>query len=145
MKLLDISEVSKETGVAASTLRYYEEQGLVSSVGRRGMRRLFEPNIVVKLAFIALGKAAGFSLEEIAKMVGADGQPAISRDKLHDKADELDQQIRRMKKLSEAIRHVADCPHPSHMDCAKFRRLLHKGRNQRRRARPVELPIRQSK
>lgn len=127
MNLLDISEVSKQTGIAASTLRYYEEQGLIASAGRRGLKRLFEPNVILKLAFIALGKAAGFSLDEISAMVGPHGEPQISRDKLHERANDLDDQIKRMKKLSDAIRHVADCPHPSHMECGKFRRLLYKG------------------
>lgn len=36
MKLMDISEVSKQTGIAASAIRHYEEKGLITSVGRRG-------------------------------------------------------------------------------------------------------------
>ncbi|NVK36114.1 MAG: helix-turn-helix domain-containing protein [Rhodobacteraceae bacterium] len=127
MKLLDIAEVSKQTGVAASKLRYYEEQGLVESVGRRGLKRLFEPDIVLKLSFISLGQAAGFSLDEIRTMVGPDGQPRISRPKLMERVDELDNQIRRLKKLREAVLHVAECPHHSHMECGKFRRLVQMG------------------
>ena len=36
---LDIAEVAQLSGVPASTLRYYEERGLVTAVGRRGLRR----------------------------------------------------------------------------------------------------------
>ena len=39
---LDIAEVARRTGVPASTLRYYEEKGLITSTGRRGLRRLFD-------------------------------------------------------------------------------------------------------
>jgi DNA-binding transcriptional MerR regulator len=127
MKLLDISEVAKQTGLAASTLRYYEEQGLIESAGRRGLKRLFEPDILIRLSFICLGKAAGFSLEEITAMVGRNGQPQVSRGALQERADRLDVQIRQMTNLRDAIRHVAECPHPSHMDCPKFRRLLQIG------------------
>jgi DNA-binding transcriptional MerR regulator len=43
---LDINEVSKKVGVPASTLRFYEEKGLITSVGRRGLRRLFDPDVL---------------------------------------------------------------------------------------------------
>jgi hypothetical protein len=39
LKRLDIAEVAQRSGVPASTLRYYEEKGLIASVGRRGLRR----------------------------------------------------------------------------------------------------------
>lgn len=141
MKLLDISEVAKQTGIAASTLRYYEDQKLIESVGRRGLKRLFEPDILLKLSFISLGKAAGFSLDDIKAMVGADGGPLISRERLYERVDELDQQIRQLKKLRDAVHHVAECPHPSHMDCPKFRRLVQMGTKRRRKTnRKVEPP-----
>ena len=37
MKLPDIAEVAQRAGVPASTLRFYEERGLIASVGRRGL------------------------------------------------------------------------------------------------------------
>lgn len=43
MKLLDIAEVARRTGLPPSTLRFYEEKGLIASIGRRGLRRLFDP------------------------------------------------------------------------------------------------------
>jgi DNA-binding transcriptional MerR regulator len=36
---LDISEVAHRAGVPASTLRFYEEKGLIAPTGRRGLRR----------------------------------------------------------------------------------------------------------
>ena len=127
MKLLDISEVSRSSGVPASTLRYYEEQGLVTSAGRRGLKRLFEPVILDQLALITLGKTAGFSLDEIAAMFGADGKPQISIAKLNDRADNLDRQIEQLSALRDMIRHVAKCTAPSHMECPRFRKLLRIG------------------
>jgi DNA-binding transcriptional MerR regulator len=46
MKLLDISDVVVRSGLPASALRYYEEPGLISSVGRRGLRRQFGPQVL---------------------------------------------------------------------------------------------------
>jgi DNA-binding transcriptional MerR regulator len=124
MRDLDIGEVAQRAGVPASTLRYYEEKGLIASTGRRGLRRLFDAGVVERLALIALGRAAGFSLEEIARMFASDGKPRIDRQMLAAKADELDKKIRELTAMREGLRHAAACKAPSHMECPTFRRLL---------------------
>jgi DNA-binding transcriptional MerR regulator len=121
---LDIAEVVERSGVAASALRYYEEKGLIEPVGRHGLRRQFDPEVLERLALISLGQAAGFSLDEIAAMFGPDGRPDIDRGALAAKADELDDTIRRLTAMSDGLRHAAACPAPSHMECPTFRRLL---------------------
>ena len=121
---LDINEVAMRSGVPASALRFYEEKGLVRPVGRRGLRRLFDPNVLERLALIALGRSAGFSLDEIAHMFAADGRPKIDRRVLAKKAQELDVTIRKMSAMRDGLRHAAACPAPSHLECPTFRRLL---------------------
>jgi DNA-binding transcriptional MerR regulator len=101
MKSMDIGVLSDRSGLAPSALRYYEEIGL-----------------------IALGKAAGFSLPEIAQMLGAGSAPDLPRADLRARADGLDRQIRNLTALSQTMRHVADCRAPSHLQCPTFRRLL---------------------
>lgn len=122
---LDIAEVARRSGLPASTLRYYEEKGLIASVGRRGLRRLFDPDVLDRLALIALGRVAGFPLDEIAAMFGEDGAPRIDRDALATRAASLDHTIRRLGALRDGLRHAAVCPAPSHLECPTFRRLLH--------------------
>lgn len=124
MKFLDIGEVAAKSGFKPSALRYYEEAGLIASVSRHGLRRQFPPEVLLQLKLIAMGKSAGFSLEEIAGMFGRNGLPDLPRDVLHRKADELDGKIRELTALRETLRHVADCPAPSHMECPTFRRLV---------------------
>jgi len=121
---MDISEVSKRSGLAASTLRYYEERGLIASVGRQGLRRLFAPEVLEQLALISLGQAAGFSLDEIAQMFSADRRPSIDRKMLASKADQIDAMITRMHAMSDSLRHAANCPAPNHLACPSFQRLL---------------------
>jgi DNA-binding transcriptional MerR regulator len=130
---MDISEVAKRCRVPASTLRYYEERGLIRSIGRRGLRRQFAPEIVERLALIAMGTAAGLSLDEIARMFAADGRPKIDRKLLAAKADEIDATIAKLTKMSRGLRHAAACPHPSHMECPTFRRLLRAAMSAERR------------
>jgi len=119
---MDITEVARRSGIPASTLRFYEEKGLIASVGRRGLRRVFGPGVLDRLALIALGRAAGFSLDEIAPML-ADG-PRIDRKKLAAKAEEIDARLRRLSAIRDGLRHAAACPAPSHKECPTFRRIL---------------------
>lgn len=121
---MDISEVAQRSGVPASTLRFYEEKGLIISVGRRGLRRLFSPNVLERLALIALGRAAGFSLDEIGRMFAPDGHPEIDRKLLANKARELDRTIKKLTAMRDGLKHAAACSAPSHMECPTFRRLL---------------------
>jgi MerR family redox-sensitive transcriptional activator SoxR len=124
MNCLDIAEVARRSGTPASTLRFYEEKRLIASVGRRGLRRLFERDVLERLALIALGRAAGFSLDEIAEMFAPDGRPRIERERLTAKADELDRRIRRLEIMRDGLRHAAACPAPSHAECPHFRRIV---------------------
>lgn len=121
---MDIAEVARRSGVPASTLRYYEEKGLVASVGRQGLRRVFAPAVLDQLALIALGQAAGLSLDEIRAMFAADGRPRIDRGMLAAKADEVDAMVKRLRAMSKGLRHAAVCPAPSHAECPTFQRLL---------------------
>jgi DNA-binding transcriptional MerR regulator len=124
MRDLDIADVAQRAGVPASTLRFYEEKGLIASVGRRGLRRLFDPGVLERLALIALGRAAGFSLDEVALMFAPDGRPRIDRQMLAAKAGELDRTIRKLTAMRDSLRHAAACRAPSHMECPTFRRML---------------------
>lgn len=121
---MDISEVAKRAGVAASTLRYYEKKGLIASVGPQGVRRRFAPGVLDQLALIALGQAAGLSLDEIHSMLSPRGGPNIDRQLLSVKADEIDATIRQLKAVSRGLRHAAACPAPSHAECPTFQGLL---------------------
>ena len=121
---MDINEVAKQSGLPASALRYYEEKGLIRSVGRSGLRRVFNAGVLERLALIALGRSAGFSLDEIARMFAPDGRPQIDRQLLANKADELDETIAKLTAMRDGLRHAAACRATSHMECPSFRRLV---------------------
>lgn len=132
MRDLDIGEVAKRSGTRPSTLRFYEEKGLIRSVGRRGLRRTFAADVIERLALIALGQSAGFSLEELRAMF-AGGRVKVDRGMLAHKADALDVTIRKLTAMRNGLRHAAICPAPSHLECPKFRRLLGIATRARRR------------
>ena len=85
---------------------------------------MFDPAVLERLALIALGRSAGFSLDEIARMFAPDGRPQIDRRLLAKKAKELDATIRKLSAMRDGLRHAAVCPAPSHLECPTFRRLL---------------------
>lgn len=143
MKPLDIAQVAQRSGVAASTLRFYEQKGLIASVGRRGLRRLFAPGVLERLALIALWRAAGFSLREIAPMFAPDGKPRIERQALAAKAEQLDKTIRELTALRDELRHAAACPAPSHLECPTFRRHLQSVAGRRKSAPARHAPKRE--
>lgn len=122
--MIDIAEVARRSGLRASALRFYEEKGLIRAVARRGGRRMFDPAVFDQLALIALGRTAGFSLDEIAAMFGEAGEPRIDRQLLLHRADTIDRTIAELGAVRDGLRHAAACPAPDHMQCSAFRQLL---------------------
>lgn len=141
---MDISEVAKRSGVPGSTLRYYEEKGLIASIGRNGLRRVFGPDVLERLALIALGRSAGFTLEQIAGMFGPDGNPRIDRRALATKARELDRTILKLSAMRDGLKHAAKCPAPSHMECPTFRRLMQSAATGEGKARKTKTHVKRS-
>ena len=62
-----ISELAKEFGVTTRTIRYYEDQGLLSPK-REGVNRVFSSRDHVRLKLALRGKRLGFSLSEIREL-----------------------------------------------------------------------------
>ncbi|CAB3683196.1 MULTISPECIES: helix-turn-helix domain-containing protein [Achromobacter] len=121
---MDISEVARRTGLPASTLRFYENRGLIAAVSAAGERRRFAPGVLDQLALIALGQAGGLSLDEIQAMLAPDGALRVDRQLLLDKADSIDATIKRLRAMSQGLRHAAVCPAANHAQCPTFQRLL---------------------
>lgn len=135
---MDIGDVVKQTGLPASTLRYYEEKGLIQSIGRKGTKRQFPENILLRLSLIALGQSAGFSLDEIGGMFDPNGKLQIDRQKLKEKAGDLDEAIAQLTAMRDGLLHAADCPATHHLECPKFQQLLKSAGKGRPNSRPLK-------
>ncbi|AVO36754.1 helix-turn-helix domain-containing protein [Pukyongiella litopenaei] len=129
MKSLDIGEIARRSGTTPATLRYYETLGLIAPDGRKGLRRQYDAAVLDRLALIAMGRMAGFSLDEIGQFLGRGAGFEIDRARLHDRADAVDRRIRELRVLSRALRHVAECPAPQHSRCPTFRRMMDQALN----------------
>ena len=121
---MDIADVSRQSGLKPSTLRYYEKLGLIRSIGRNGLRRQYAPSVLNKLNIICLGRLAGLSLDEISAMFDEKDELAIDRALLTKKTHEIDAQIKRLQAVRDSLNHVANCPEPSHLDCPSFQKMM---------------------
>ncbi|MCV7428376.1 MerR family transcriptional regulator [Mycobacterium montefiorense] len=111
---LTIGEVARAAGVAATTLRYYEQIGLLPSPARLGGRRRYDSSILARLEVIRLCKSAGFALEEIQLLFAdeAPGRPA-SRALAEAKLAEIDNQMAALARARAVIEWGMSCTCPS--------------------------------
>jgi DNA-binding transcriptional MerR regulator len=105
--LYSIGDLSREFGVTTRTIRFYEDQGLLSPT-RDGQNRIYQARDRVRLKLILRGKRLGFSLKEINKLIalydapeGEGGQLRIFIEKIRARRAEL------MAQKSD-IEHVLD-------------------------------------
>jgi MerR family transcriptional regulator, redox-sensitive transcriptional activator SoxR len=111
---LTIGEVARQAGVAATTLRYYEQIGLVSAPARLGGQRRYDDAVLSRLEVIRLCKSAGFALEEIQLLFADDapGRPA-SRALAEAKLAEIDAQMESLARARAVIEWGMRCTCPS--------------------------------
>jgi MerR family redox-sensitive transcriptional activator SoxR len=63
--LLGIGEVARRSGVAASALRYYEKEGLITGERTDGGQRRYPRSVLRRLAFVRAAQNVGLSLDEV--------------------------------------------------------------------------------
>jgi DNA-binding transcriptional MerR regulator len=118
--LLDIGEVAARSGLAPSALRFYEQRGLIEPAGRNGLRRAYTPDVLDRLKLIACARQAGFGVAEIGRFLMAGPGDTELRQRMADKAGELDEMIARLMRMRAALRHGATCPRERLVECPEF-------------------------
>jgi DNA-binding transcriptional MerR regulator len=106
--------VARQAGVAATTLRYYEQIGLIPAPARLGGQRRYDDSVLARLEVIRLCKSAGFVLEEIQLLFADDapGRPA-SRALAEAKLAEIDAQVESLARARAVIEWGMRCTCPS--------------------------------
>jgi MerR family redox-sensitive transcriptional activator SoxR len=120
---LTIGELSARSGVATSALRYYEAQGLISSVRTAGNQRRFQRAMLRRLGFIRSAQRVGLTLEEIAEALST-----LPENRTPTKADwarlsrgwrpRIDAQIERLERLRAKLDGCIGCGCLSLKTCA---------------------------
>ena len=104
--LLSIGELAKRAGVATSTLRYYDDLGLVAPTARESGRRRYEPGLVQRVQVIRLCQRAGLSLQEIGALLeGQTDVPSLAAAKLY----ELDARIGELQQARALVAAALAC------------------------------------
>lgn len=100
---LRIGEVARLSGIGIEALRFYERSGLLGRPARTSNGyRLYDGQVIERLAFIKKAQALGFSLEEIRRVIeesaGGESPCADVREIVRRKLKELDEQMREMRR-----------------------------------------------
>ena len=118
---MNMHQLTQQSGLPSSTLRYYEEVGLLHPVGRVGGQRSYDESALQRLALIKTGQKAGFTLAELAVLLnhinGTEPTHADWQQLISDKLTELDllaQNIERMKRL---LLDIQDCEDETLAEC----------------------------
>ena len=122
--LLDIAEVGIRSGLAPSALRFYEKKGLIAPAGRNGLRRAYRPEVLERLALIACARGAGFTIAEIARFLLATPSDTELRARMASKAREMEEDIARLTRMRDSLRHASTCMHEPLVECPDFKRTF---------------------
>jgi len=123
---LAISEVARRAGLRPSTLRYYEQIGILPAVLRESGRRRYDASALNRLAVIQRARETGFTLAEIRLLVSGfrgDAPPSERWRKLTTrKLEELERTAERIRSMKEVLQHLQQCRCDSLDECG--RRIL---------------------
>jgi len=121
--LLSIGEVAERTGVAASALRFYESEGLLSSTRTPGGQRRYPRSALRRVAFVRVAQRVGLSLEEIREALAT-----LPSSRTPTKADwarlsaswrpRLDEQIAVLERLRDELTSCIGCGCLSLRECS---------------------------
>ncbi|MET0891118.1 heavy metal-responsive transcriptional regulator [Stenotrophomonas sp. SAM-B] len=113
---MNIGQLARLAGVPIDTVRYYERQQLLPTARRSaGGYRVFGESDLTRLQFIRRAKTLGFSLDEIADLLGFSDQRgqdmAQIRDSAVNKLTDIEQRIGELQRMHSALKHLVDaCP-----------------------------------
>lgn len=118
---LAIGELAQRTGVTTSTLRYYDELGLVRPARRVSGQRRYGPDAVATVSAVRFFQEAGFTLAEAKRILASRKRPAGAwRSLAVRKSDELRQRIARDEAALQALEHALACPKDDLLACPNF-------------------------
>ncbi|MGY1615249.1 redox-sensitive transcriptional activator SoxR [Geodermatophilus sp. SYSU D00691] len=114
MEQLTIGQVSARSGVAASALRYYEDQGLITSTRTAGGARRYARTVLRRLAFVRAAQNVGLSLSEIRDALATlpGDRPPTAKDWARLSRgwrDRLDEQIAALVQLRDGLDTCIGC------------------------------------
>ena len=122
--LLAIGELADRTGKRPSSIRYYEQIGLLPEPARVHGQRRYDPQTVRTLAVIDTAQRAGLTLEEIKTLLSASPEDQSAVDRLREIADrklpQITALIQRTQLVLGWLQSAARCECPNLTECPLF-------------------------
>jgi len=118
--LIPIGELASRTGVAVTALRYYDELGLVRPEARASGQRRYSESAVRAVGMVLFLRDVGFSLAEVAELIGAHNRTARWSALVDQKLSALSEQEHRLVVARTALEHARDCPTADPSRCPRF-------------------------
>jgi MerR family mercuric resistance operon transcriptional regulator len=121
MERLTIGEVAQAAGVATTTLRYYEREGLLSPTDRsRAGYRLYDEGAVGRLEFIRAAQAVGFTLDDIRALLELSGDSPCKRVQalIERRLGEVDGKLADLRRVRSALADALERCRKSKKGCA---------------------------
>ncbi|CAN5757039.1 MAG: MerR family transcriptional regulator [Euzebyales bacterium] len=116
-----IGEVATRARLRPSTLRYYEDVGLLPPPERVSGRRRYRPVVLRRLALIRMCQRAGFTLAEVRRLLEGHAEGATASAQWHAfataKLPELDALVEEVMRLRDAVAACMDCGCMSFAHC----------------------------
>lgn len=128
-----IGDLARRTGVKVPTIRYYEQQGLISAAERtEGNQRRYARADLERLTFIRHARDLGFPIEAIRELLSLSRHPEEPCERADEIAlaqlEDVREKIARLRKLeSELERIVSHCGNHTVGDCYVIRALSDHG------------------
>jgi MerR family transcriptional regulator, copper efflux regulator len=123
--LVPIDVVARQFGIKASTLRYYEERGMLDPVSRHAGRRWYGAAELRRLAVIRYWQESGLmSLDAIKEILGGTDGTDGWREVIDQQLATLRQRIARMEAARAFLEHVASHHDRSPDGCPHYEELI---------------------
>lgn len=121
---MTIGELAGQSGVPASTIRYYERIGVLPKPQRISKQRRYTPDALDRLAVLRLAQACGFHLDEMRHLLyGFRPGVAASRrwkELAAAKRDELDAQMAKLRAMRRLVNQVLRCECLELSECGRI-------------------------
>ena len=121
---MTIGQLSKRSGVPASTIRYWERVGVMPEPMRRSGQRRYSREALQRLAVLRLAQMCGFRLEEMRELVQgfrADVAPSRAwREMARNKQAEIDQQVARLVAMRRVVGYARRCKCLNWTECGRM-------------------------
>ncbi len=138
-QMMTIGQVAQATGVTTPTLRYYEEEGILSPTTRsRAGYRLYDAQAIEQLRFIRSAQAVGFTLDDIRTLLNLDATSAKScqaevQGLLKQRLAEVNEKMKDLTRVQAALGRALDRCRSSSGECVVLNELsLRKNRRRTR-------------